>query len=238
MNFFTSKIVTKPISLEEAVKNSQAQAGVKPRTLDEIIASGKAIKTASSQAEVKTAAVVEPPKVEVKPEIKVAMAPLPVAKKPLAKPVVAPVAPVASGQAAVTQAATEAEKAIVGKPKAPIAKAPMVAASKKVLKIASSLDFRGWEAQAVIDAWGQHKNMEGCVKNVAGSVSDPKTYCSLLSVAASEAPKFVKTAKAAKAEKVAYKKIAKLTSKEHSFLKEYFTKLYGQDYVDAMLGDY
>ena len=46
------------------------------------------------------------------------------------------------------------------------------------------------------------------------------------------------TAKAAKAEKVAYKKIAKLTSKEHSFLKEYFTKLYGQDYVDAMLGDY
>jgi len=236
MNFFTSKIVTKPISLEEAVKNSQAQASVKPRTLDEIIASGKAIKTASSQAEVKTAAVIEPPKVEVKPEIKVAMAPLPVAKKPLAKPVAVPVAPVASGQAEVTKAATEAEKAIVGKPVAPVAKAPMVA-SKKVLKIASSLDFRGWEAQAVIDAWSQHKNMEGCVKNVAGSVSDPKTYCSLLSVAASEAPKFVKTAKT---EKVAWKKIAKLTEKERSRLKAYWLGrgIYNQDYVDAMLGDY
>lgn len=119
--------------------------------------------------------------------------------------------------------------------------APAMASSKKSLKIASSLDFRGWEAQAVADAWKGHGSIEACVQNVGDKASDAQTYCSLLRVAATEADKVIKAA-ASKAEvKTAapvYKKIAKLTGPEQSFLREFFSKIYGEDYVKALLADY
>lgn len=128
-------------------------------------------------------------------------------------------------------------------PAAPaMAPAPAMASSKKTLKMAAALDFRNWDASAVVDAWNQHKTVEACVKNVGDKTSDPQTYCGLLRVAASEAGKIMKTAAAApKEEKTAapiYKKIAKLSGEEQSFLREFFSKIYGKEYVDAMLGDY
>ena len=77
--------------------------------------------------------------------------------------------------------------------------------------------------------------------NVAGKASDGKAYCELLRVAANEAGSMIKTASAKKEQKVAapaYKKIAKLTSQEQSFLRDFFKKIYGEDYVTALLGDY
>jgi hypothetical protein len=51
-----------------------------------------------------------------------------------------------------------------------------------------------------------------------------------------------KSVKSAKKEEATaapiYKKIAKLTGEEQSFLREFFSKIYGNDYVDALLGDY
>lgn len=283
MGFFTNKIVTKPISLEDAVKKEQP----KVRSLDEILASVKQTKTAAAapQAEVKTAAVEAPKVVEaakVITEIKVSdefkkealtRVPIPGVKDDTWK-----MTPGESGQAmdaakavgkspfapgALNEISTikpgrgQGAKQVINpdirqKMKAPVsplstqrpAPAPIpapVASSKHVLKLASKIDFRNWEAQAVVDAWKQHGTVEACVKNVGKDASDPKTYCALLRVAANEATKVVKSASAKKEEKTAspiYKKIAKLTSNEQSFLREFFSKIYGKDYVEALLSDY
>ncbi len=116
------------------------------------------------------------------------------------------------------------------------------ASANKTLKVAKKLDFRGWNAEEVVAAWGQHGSMDKCVANVNGKTSDPKTYCGLLQIASVEAGKMVKAAstEAAKAapKPAVFKKIAKLTEKEKSFLNKYYTKLYGSEYVNALLENY
>lgn len=240
MNFFNQRIVTKSISLEEAVKKAKEPKKAL-RSLDEILADTSKIKTASAQAaEVKTAAkaeVAEAPKVEAKTEPKIEA-------KAEAKPEVqaeekkaeAAVQVKIANEMPVPAAKEEAKEA----PKAHAQ--PTTAAGTKTMKLSmtSSLDFRNWEAQAVVDAWKQHGSVEACVKNVGSNTSDPSTYCSLLKVAAGEAEKTVKTASVESKEAKApvYKKFAKLTGNERTFLKEFFSKIYGVDYVDALLEDY
>ena len=108
------------------------------------------------------------------------------------------------------------------------------------LKVAKALDFREWEAKQVVDAWKQHGDANKCIASVKGKVSDPKTYCGLLRVAAVEAGKVMTKVAAQKpvAKTAEYKKFAKLTANEQAFLTEYFKKLYGEDYVKALVGDY
>lgn len=234
MNFFNSKIVTKTISLEDAIKKANEPKAA-PRSLDEILASAKQMKTAAAQAETKTAAVAPAPKAEAKAE-----APKPEAKKPEVK--VAAAKPTVAVKVAAELAPKPAEAPKAEAPK-PEAKKPEVkaAAAKPITKWASSIDFRNWEAQAVVDAWNQHGSVEKCVANVGSKATDGKVYCELLRVAASEADKVVKTASAKKEQKTAapvYRKIAKLTAQEQSFLRDFFKKIYGEEYVSALLDDY
>lgn len=218
MRLITSKIITKPISLEEALKKEVP----KVRTLDEILASVKQMKTAAvTPAVVVTAAVKEEPKVEAKVE-------------------------------------TKAEAKVETKVEVKTAGFEQKAATKPTLKIASSLDFRSWEAQEVADAWKQHGTVEACVKNTTSGTSNPKLYCTLLQEASVVADKVIKAAAAKKTEKTAakaeakpaieakptkiagpqWKKIAKLSPTEKQFVVDFFSKLYGKDYVDALVTDY
>jgi hypothetical protein len=222
MRLITSKIITKPISLEEALKKEVP----KVRTLDEILASVKQMKTAAvTPAVVVTAAVKEEPKVETKAEAKVE---------------------------------TKVEAKVETKVEVKTAGFEQKAATKPTLKIASSLDFRSWEAQEVADAWKQHGTVEACVKNTTSGTSNPKLYCTLLQEASVVADKVIKAAAAKKTEKTAakaeakpaieakptkiagpqWKKIAKLSPTEKQFVVDFFSKLYGKDYVDALVTDY
>ena len=243
MKFFSSKIVTKPISLEDAVKNAKAQPKV--RSLDEIIASVKQVKMAAAKTEVKTA-IAEAPKVEaaktesVKEPIKAEAPKKTESPKTEAKAETQAVQIKTAKElapAAATTPVVQPSEAKSIKPAEPKA----AQAAKHTLKIASSLDFRNWEAQTVADAWKQHGTVEQCITNVGKQANDPKTYCGLLQVAASEANKIIKAAGSKKQTKTAspaFKKIAKLTPAEQSFLREYFGKIYGKEYVDALLGDF
>jgi len=224
MRLITSKIMTKPVSLEEALKKETPKA----RTLDEILASVKQMKTAAAQpAATITAAKKEEPKAEVKAEVK---------KEE----------PKVEGKVEA-KAEAKVEVKTAGFEQKP--------AAKPTLKIASSLDFRNWKAQEVLDAWKQHGSVEACVKNTTGGTSNPKLYCSLLQTAAGVADKVIKAAAAKKTEKTAakeekpadkatkvagpqWKKIAKLTPKEKQFMVNFFSKLYGKDYVDALVTDH
>ena len=227
MRLITSKIMTKPVSLEEALKKEVP----KIRTLDEILASVKQMKTAAVQpAATVTADKKEEPKVEAKAEAKVETK---VEAKVEPKPEV--------------KAETKVEVKTAG--------FEQKSAAKPTLKIASSLDFRKWAAQEVVDAWKQHGTVEACVKNTADGTSNPKLYCTLLQTAAVEADRIVKAAAAKKTQKTAakeekpaekatkvagpnWKKIAKLSPQEKQFVVDFFSKLYGKDYVDALVTDY
>jgi len=324
MKFFSSKIVTKQVSLE-SVKNLKP---AKVRSLDEIIADARQVKTAAAQAEVKTAAAEAPksevtqtetkaeaPKVEIKtaaefvrgPNGQIQMDPAAAiepevislnpaedkaeighgfdkvkwdgtAPKDMVGGTGQPLTPQEGGAyfgkkkwetGAYPVKPQDAADALHQKtpmtglnrpqpqvgvqpaPKAPKAPAAMpLASSKKTLKIASKINFTKWEdAQQVVDAWKQHGTQEACCSNVAGQTSDPQTYCKLLSVAANVASEQIKTAASKKQSKVAsakgektaaplYKKIAKLKKEDLSDLREYWTKIYGNEYVEAMLGDF
>lgn len=233
MNFFNNRIVMKPgVSIEAAV--AAAKPAPQVRSLDDILADidakNKGLKTASTEATVKTAAS-EAPKAEAAANI-----------EPAPAPVSAPVQKTASVQVEVKTAAAEAPKAEAAKVETPAPKP-----TKLALKIAKSLDFRQWEAQDVVKAWGQHGSYEKCCANVNGKVSDAKAYCGLLQVASQEAGRVIKTAKLQAEQKVAakeevaegrFKKLAKLTDKERSWLAKYWGQLYGDEYVKAMLEDY
>ncbi len=117
--------------------------------------------------------------------------------------------------------------------------------------MAKKRDFREWEAVDVVKAWQSHGGLEKCVANVKGEASDPKVYCGLLQTAASMATRVVKAAadkaraesKTARKPKTAgqtpkFRKLSKLTGKDLGLLKEYWTNLYGEAYVTAMLGEY
>ena len=113
----------------------------------------------------------------------------------------------------------------------------------RTLKMASSLDFRQWEAEDVVRAWGQHGAHDKCVANVKDLVNEPATYCKLLQVASTKAASIVKTASKEASKKQAspkgvFKKLAKLSDEEASFLKEYWRNLYGDAYVESMMKDY
>jgi hypothetical protein len=209
MKFYSNKISTKSVSLEEAVKKAKEQPKV--RSLDEIIADIKAKQVAAAQAPqlAKTAAA-QADKIE-----KTA------AKEPI------------SVKIAVSEELKEAAKP--AKAKKPEAKQAAVK-NKFVMKLAKELDFRAWEAQQVVEAWKQHASVEKCIANVGGKASDPQAYCKLLQTASVMAEKVVKAASVKKPAE--FKKFAKMTPDEEAFLRKYYTKYYGKDYVDSLLGDY
>jgi len=180
------------------------------------------------------------------------MAPKPMAAAPMApaapKPMVPPPAPMGAGKP-VPPAPGVAPAPMAKNPGLPAVKpvppvgtqapAPAMAAAKGTLKIAKELDFRGWEAEKVASAWGEYGTSEKCEATVAGKTSDPKKYCELIRVAANVAT--VKIASAKKEEKVAspaFQKIAKLPAAQLAWLKEYYSKYYGEKFVAALLGDY
>lgn len=258
MKFITKLITAPALSLEEAVRN--AKNAPAPRTLDEILAdidSQKQVKTAAAAAPV----VKEAEKKEEVPAAKVEAAPV-VAPAPTAAAVETKVeVKVAMEEKKAGGADNFGDKKAppFGKKdeekkdepkdepkdeKKEETKACSTAKASVKLKVAKALDFRPWNAEDVVKAWEQHGSLDTCVANVKGKASDPKTYCMLLKSASETAKGMMKTAAAAKKEEKqekkagVFKKIAKLTDKEKSFLSKYFGKLYGDDYVSALLEDY
>ena len=235
MRFVTDRISTKSISLEDAIKHQKEAKPQPQRSLDEILAGIKAanaVKLAAANApKVVVAAKTEAPKAEA-----------PKAEAPKAEVKTAETKAEAK-TAAKAEIKVAAELTEQKKPEAPKAAPKTAAPTKMTLKVAKAMDFRDWEAKQVVDAWKQHGDINKCIASVKGKTSNPKTYCNLLRVAAVEATKVMTKLAAQKpAGKVAktaeYRKFAKLTANEQSFLRDYFQKLYGKDYVEAMLGDY
>lgn len=240
MKFFNARIVTKQVPLGAALKADSKPA----RTLDEILADVK------SKGQVKTAAV------EV-PQVKTASVEAPVAEAPKAEVKEAKKELPESFKAHQfgkkddekgKDEPKKDEKPEDGKKeeksdKKEDKKEEKASSAPRTIKMAKSLDFRGWEAEDVVKAWGQHGSHEKCVANVKSLVNEPATYCKLLQVASNKAASIVKTA-AAKAEvkkaspKGVFKKLAKLSDEETSFLKKYWADLYGQEYVESMMKDY
>lgn len=250
MKFFNSRIVTTDISLEDAVKKAQQTKPQEAKSLDELIADidakNRNVKTAATTAETKTAEVkpATEVKVEVSEDLKKEAKGLPEALKEHQFK--------AKGEEDGEKKEEDKEEDEDEKEKEKEKEDAKCAGDKcastsKTLKIAKSLDFRGWEAEDVVKAWDQHSSLEGCIKNVTGHADDPKMYCGLLQVASQMAKDtLVKKANAQKKHKKAekskskgvWKVLAKLTDKERSMLDEYWRKLYGDYYVDAMLADY
>jgi hypothetical protein len=224
MKFYSSRLFTKAISLQEAIDKSKAKPPV--RSIDQMLADFDSKNKEAAQ--VKTAAKIEEPK----------LAPITVEVTAVKTDDMTKAAEMVSKGEATTleEAKTKLE-------------APPKQAKKEamVLKIAKSLDFRKFEPEEVVKAWGQHGTMDKCVANVKGKTNDPKTYCSLLALANKQSLERVKTsvktepkvtASKAEAMKPFFKKIAKLTAEEKSFLSKYFAKIYGQPFVDALLTNY
>jgi hypothetical protein len=146
-------------------------------------------------------------------------------------------------------------------------KATPVASSTKTMKVAKKADFRGWNAEDIVKAWDNHGSVEKCVAASKDITDNPQVYCGLLQVASSEAMKVIKSAakdcdckpgKCAKdcdcgckekeesyggsacasTEPRRFRKIAKLTGKDLGMLRQYFGKLYGEEYVSALLDQY
>lgn len=232
MKFYSNRLFTKSISLQEAIDKSKAKPPV--RSIDQMLAEfdskNAQVKTAATEAKVvKTASVVEV-KTEA-PKVEAA-----VVSEPKTDEMTKAAELVAKGEAVtLEEAKTKINATKVAKKEAVI------------LKIAKSLDFRKFEPEKVVEAWKQHGTLDKCVANVKGKTNDPKTYCSLLALANKESLERVKnSAKTAKkvevkkAEEIKpfFKKIANLTAEEKSFLSKYFTKIYGQAFVDALLTEY
>jgi hypothetical protein len=256
MKFFGSRIITKSVSMEDAI--AKAKEPRKVRSLDEILAEidaknkqSKVAAAAPAKAEVKTAAV-EAPKAEA-PKAEVAKAEVK-AEAPKAETNVE--VKVAKGMPDFIKQKIEERNGKDGDKKDEDGDKKddkkdddkkekeagcMAGAKLAPQKWAKSLDFRQWEATDVVRAWEQHGGTEKCASNVKGKVSDPKVYCELLKTASEQAGKMIKAAESkGKAEKKGgvFKKIAKLTDDEKSWLADYYRELYGEDYVSAMLADY
>jgi len=255
MKLFGNKIVTKtPIPLAEAL----AKKASKVRTLDEILADIDAKKKASAAPAPEAKPVVAaaqptaPAKVEPKPELK-AEAKVEV-KANLENLGDKKAPPFGSDKKddkkEKEEASTDKTPEKTDKKDDKKEKEECCASAKPtILKMAKSLDFRDWEAEDVINAWQQHGSFEKCVSNVQKLTSDAKTYCSLLKEASVVADKVIKVAAQQKQVKTnaarveikktaIFKKIAKMTEKERTWLRGYFSNLYGPAYVEAMLSDY
>lgn len=238
MKFFNARIVTKQVPLGAALKAESKPA----RTLDEILADIQQkgqVKTAAAVApQVKTAAVEAPVAEAPKAEEKKAEAPkveVKEAKKDLPDFIQKKIDEKAGKKDEKKDKKDEKDEKDEKKDK----KDKKASASPRTIKMAKSLDFRGWEAEDVVKAWGQHGSHEKCVANVKKLVNEPATYCKLLHVASNKAASIVKTAAVKKASpKGVFKKLAKLSDEETSFLKKYWTELYGSEYVESMMKDY
>lgn len=260
--FFNDRIVTSKVSLEEAMEKATNTQEVP--SLDDILAKidaeNKQVKTAGTEAEPKTAEVAkeEESKVQVQvaqeltseassgKETKEAKGDLGNFGDKKAKPF---------GEKEETKCAddgkeeeTECLEASDGKEEE---KGCKNASRNHQLKIAKRIDFRSWKAEDVVKAWEQHGSFDACVKNVSKLASDAKIYCGLLQTASGMAKETLEktadkkekteTKKASlenKSKKGVWKKLAKLTDKERGMLEQYFRKLYGDGYVDALLADY
>ena len=244
MKFFNSISVLstrkEPVSMEEAVKLAAAQP--KMRSLEEILESTKAIKTAAAEAKVVTAAKTETAPAEKQASVQVKVAEMPefIKKKIEEK----------------KNKDGKKDDKKDGKKENPFEKKDDedegegeekdgCCASVK-LQMTKALDFRPFSAEKVVNHWKlAGGNMESCVAAVKGKTNDPQTYCGLLRVASMTANKAIKIA-AAKATKTvtaapkspAFKKLAKLTESERSELMAYWKELYGEGYAKAMLEDY
>ena len=228
MKFFNTRIVTKTVQLDEAMK-----AKPKNRSLDEILADVKQqgqVKTASSSAQVKVAETAPEAKAEAAPKAEVKEA-----KKALPPEFLKNI----KGKKGDEKDEDKKEKKDKDKDEKD---AKCASSEKKTLKMASSLDFRKWAGEDVVRAWGQHGSHEKCVANVKDLVNEPVLYCKLLQVASGTAASIIKTANAKKAEKTSpkgvFKKLAKLSDEEAAFLKGYWRDLYGDAYVESMMKDY
>ena len=212
MKFITSRIHTgTTVSLQDAAKKAQ-QGQVK--SIDEILADLKQVKTASTEQPMTKVASTEQPVVVV-------------AKK--------------------KEEEEEVEVVEVEGKKVPKCKdckhKPCKCASKKsTLKVAKKLDFRGWSAEDIVKAWASHEDVKGCIANVQNKVNAPAVYCGLLQVASEEASKIIKAAQVKEQKQVVasngFEKLAKMSKDQIQLLREYFTPLYGEKYVDSLLGDY
>ena len=210
MKFITSRIHTgTTVSLQDAAKKAQ-QGQVK--SIDEILADLKQVKTASTEQPMTKVASTEQPVVVV-------------AKKE----------------------EKEEEVEVVEVKKDSKCKdckhKPCKCASKKsTLKVAKKLDFRGWSAEDIVKAWASHEDVKGCIANVQNKVNAPAVYCGLLQVASEEASKIIKAAQVKEQKQVVasngFEKLAKMSKDQIQLLREYFTPLYGEKYVDSLLGDY
>ena len=220
MKFITSRILMgKAPSIEEAAQKAQ-KADV--RSLDEILKdiktanSGKTVKTASAGTSMTKTTQAKEPKVEAAKEEEIEVVEVKEAAKKVKE---------------------EKEEKFEDRFKKKEKKKACAS-----LKMAKKADFRNWAAESIIKAWAGCKDVKGCVAKVQGHVSDPNLYCGLLQIASAEAEKMVKAAKTDKSEvKVAakgFEKLAKLSKEQLSLLRDYFTPLYGEKYVDSLLGDY
>lgn len=250
MKFYSDRIRITPISLEEAAARAKDAKSVS--SLDEILAkidNQKQVKTAAAATPVVKTAEAAPAKVE-EPKAEVKTAAVEEKKANLDNLGDAKAPPFGKKE---EEKKDEPKKDEKGEKKEDKKDEPEKEEMKKEesakpvsLKVAKSLDFRGWEAEDVVKAWGQHGNFEKCCANVKGKVNDEKTYCGLLQVASNEAGKIIKQAAAEKQEKVAskvektarFKKLAKLTEEERAALAKYWGQMYGEGYVKAMLEDY
>lgn len=215
MKFITSRIHTgTPVSLQEAAKKAQ-QGEV--RSIDEILADLKQVQ--SSPPAVKTASTE-------KPMIKTASTEQPVTAKK---------------EEEVEVVEVEDEKKDEKEEKKD-KKDAKCASQNSTLKVAKKLDFRAWSAEDIVKAWADHKDVKGCIANVQNKVNSPEVYCGLLQVASEEATKMIKAASAKEQKQVVaakgFEKLAKMSKEQIQLLREYFTPLYGEKYVDSLLGDY
>jgi hypothetical protein len=246
MKMIANRIYTQKVSLEEAVAKAE---GKKPdRTLGEILAglSGQEgeVKTASSDGKMVAQAQLEAPAAEA-----------PAAEAPEALEITEIEDLPGDTDPNLTVEAIEGEAVTKLFPEEEAPEPREASKSKNItLKVAKKRDFRNWEAVDVVKAWQTHGSLEKCVASVKGEASDPKLYCGLLRTAASMATKVVKaaadkarakakTGKKNDAGKTAgknpkFRKLANLTGKDLSLLREYWTNLYGEAYVTAMLGEY
>lgn len=229
MRFITSQILSSSkLSLADAAKKEVGVTGTLDEILNKLDKSQTQVKTASSSGkEEKTAqceSCIAEEKNKVDPEI---------------EPVIEELDPEDDVVVGLFNDPGEEPKLqLESEPK----KKGLLASSKsKTMKVAKKADFRQWDAEETVKSWNQHSTIEKCIKNVQKLTNDPKTYCGLLQVASEEASKIIKSAQVKKEKNNtdnSFKKVAKLADKDKELLREYWTKLYGKDYVQAMLGDY
>lgn len=252
MKFISNKIVTKQVSLEDAMKVVQ---GKKSPSLDDVLASIKKGNERTEPVEAKKTEEVKPRETTAKVEVKVDDS---IKKEANLENLGDKAAPPfgnkkddekddkddKKGDKEDKKDEKKDDKEDKKDDKKTEKEESCSAASSKSIKIAKQLDFRSWEAQDVVQAWGQHGSMEKCVENVKGHTTDAKVYCKLLQVSSQLAKKsLTKTAKKQKnqpkkANKGTWLKVSKLTGKQRSMLESYYRKLYGDMYVDALLRDY